>query len=382
MQASGYSAVTNGAGVYSMSVAAGTHTVSASKAGFGTASATGVVVAASGTTTQSFSLGSGSIAGVVTSSATSLPIVGALVEATGGSHVLTNASGAYSLPLPPGAYDVTVSASGFFPASRTGLVVGTSGVTTANVALFPAPVLGVSSLAVNDSIGNDNGVVDFGECFVLTVTLLNTGTVAATGITATLGTTSPGVVISQGVSPYPGIAAAGGTGANTLGFLLSSHPAATEVGKPIHLTLSLSTPNGPLSLLFDLPTGGGGATSTFPAVGPVPIPDNNFLGAALDIPVTGFIGTLSKVRVAVRISHTYSGDLLLRLIGPDSTTVTLATNVGERLRASGRTARPAPTTRPSTMRRRHPLLPAPAPSWARSGRRSRSPPSPASPPSR
>ena len=64
VQASGYSTVTNGAGVYSMSVAAGTHTVSASKAGFGTASATGVVVAASGTT-QSFSLGTGANAGVV-----------------------------------------------------------------------------------------------------------------------------------------------------------------------------------------------------------------------------------------------------------------------------------------------------------------------------
>ena len=328
VQANGYSAVTNGAGAYSMSVAAGTYTVTASKAGFGTASATGVVVAASGTTTQNFSLGSGSIAGVVTSAVTALPIAGALVEATGGAHVLTNAAGAYSLPLAPGAYDLTVSAPGFFPASRTGLVVGTSGVTTANVALIPAPVLGVSSLSVSDSIGNNNGVVDFGECFVLTVTLVNTGTVAATGITGTLGTTSPGVVISQGVSPYPNIAAGGGTGANTLGFLLSSPPAATQTGKPIQLTLSLSTPNGPLSLSFDLPTGGGGTASTYAATGPVPIPDNNFLGASLAVPVAGFTQTLSKVKVAVRISHTFSGDLVLRLIGPDNTTVTLATQVG------------------------------------------------------
>jgi uncharacterized repeat protein (TIGR01451 family) len=328
VQANGYSAVTDGAGLYSMSVAAGTYTVTASKSGFGTASATGVVVAAAGTTTQNFSLGSGSIAGVVTNSATAVPVAGALVEATGGAHVLTDASGAYSLPLSPGTYDLTVSAAGFFPASRTGLVVGTSGVTIANVALLPAPVLGVSSLTVNDSIGNNNGVVDFGECFTLTVTLVNTGTVTATGISATLGTTSPGVVISQGVSAYPAIAPGGGTGASTTAFLLSSNPAPTEAGKPIHLTLSLTTPNGPLSLSFDLPTGGGGPASTFAATGPVPIPDNNFVGAALNIPVAGFAQTLSKIKATVRISHTYSGDLILRLIGPDNTTVTLATNVG------------------------------------------------------
>jgi uncharacterized repeat protein (TIGR01451 family) len=328
VQANGYSAVTNGAGFYTMSVPAGTYTVTASKSGFATVSAAGIAVTASSTTTQNFTLGSGTIAGVVTSAGTAAPIAGALVQVVGGPHVLTDASGAYSIPLTAGTYDITVTAAGYFPSSRTGLVVGTSGTTTANVSLLPAPVLAVASLALNDDFGNNNGAVDYGECFTLAVTLRNTGSVPATDVVATLTTTTPGVIVSQGVSAYPVIPGSGGTGANVLAFLLSSSPDPLQVGKPIHLVLSLATPNGPLSLSFDLPTGGAGATATFSATGPVAIPDNNFVGATLAIPVSAFSQSLSKVKLTVRLSHTYAGDLLLRLIGPDGTTVTLATQVG------------------------------------------------------
>jgi uncharacterized repeat protein (TIGR01451 family) len=327
VQASGYSAMTNAAGSYTMSIPAGSYTVTASKSGFGTVSAAGVAVTASATTTQNFSLGSGSIGGLVFNSVTFAPIAGALVSVTGGPHVLTDATGAFLIPLAPGSYDVTVTASGYFQSTFGPMTVGPSGTLSILFGLSPAPVLAVSAFTVNDSIGNNNGVVDFGECFTLTVTLRNTGTVPAADMVATLTTTTPGVVVSQGVSPYP-VIPPGGTGANVLPFLLSSNPDPLQVGKPIKLTLSLSSPNGPLSLSFELPTGGGGAASVFSATGPVAIPDNNFVGATLTIPVAGFAQTLSKVKVTVRISHTYSGDLLLRLIGPDSTTVTLATQVG------------------------------------------------------
>jgi uncharacterized repeat protein (TIGR01451 family) len=333
VQANGYSAVTNSSGFYKMTVPGGppggTYTVTASKSGFGTVLADGVVVAAGGTTTQDFSLGTGKIAGVVTSAATASPIAGALVEVPGGYHVLADASGAYSIPLPAYAsYSLTVSAAGYFPATRSGLAVGPSGTTTANVALMPAPVLAVASLAVNDSIGNNNGAVDYGECFTLVVTLRNTGTIAATDVAAALTAMTPGVTVHQYGSPYPVIPDSGGTAANVLPFLLSSGPDPLQVGKPIKLTLSLTTTNGSFSLSFELPTGGGGAPSVFAATGPVAIPDNNFVGASLAVPVAAFAQALSKVKVAVRISHTYSGDLLLRLIGPDGTTVTLATQVG------------------------------------------------------
>jgi uncharacterized repeat protein (TIGR01451 family) len=332
VQANGYSAVTNGGGFYTMRVPGGppggTYTVTASKSGFGPVSED-VVVTAGATTTHDFSLGSGRIAGVVTRVASGSPIAGALVEVPGGTHVLTDASGAYSIPLPTHpSYSITVSAAGYFPSTRSGLAVGTSGTTTANVALSPAPVLAVASLAVNDSIGNNNGAVDYGECFTLVVTLRNTGTIAATDVVAALTAVTPGVVVSQHESPYPVIPGSGGTAANVLPFLLSSSPDPLQVGKPIKLTLSLTTTNGPLTLSFDLPTGGGGAPSFFAATGPVAIPDNDFRGAELTIPVAAFAQALSKVKLAVHVSHTYSGDLLLRLIGPDGTTVTLATQLG------------------------------------------------------
>ena len=328
VQANGYSAVTDGLGAYSMSIAAGTYTVTAAKSGYGTASAAGVVVTGSGTTVQDFSLGSGSIAGTITNSLTSGPIGGALVTVTGGAHALTDGSGNYSIPLPAGTYDVSVSASNFFPNGLTGQVVGTSGVTPVNLALTPAPIVNVSATAVDDSIGNNNGAVDYGDCFRLTVTLVNSATVSATAITATLTTGTAGVVIGQPTSAYPDLAAGGGTGANTTPFELTANPDPASAGKPIALTLNLATASGALSVPFNLLTGGGGPPLTVSVNGPVAIPDNNAGGATLSIPVSGFTGTLSKVKVSVRITHTYDGDLILALIGPDDTIVTLASNVG------------------------------------------------------
>lgn len=325
VQANGYSAISNASGVYSMTIPTGTYTVTAARTGYGTGTATGVVVVAAGTSTQDFALGSGSLAGTVTDSVSSAPIVGATVVITPGPTLTTDATGDYAAVLPPGTYSATASATGYFSATVTGISVVTTGITTQDFALAPAPTLAAGS-AVNDSLeGNANGYVDANECFQLTITVTNSGTVGLTGITGTISTGTPGVTVRTATRPFPDIPGPG-AGANAEAFHLYTSPA-FATGTPIDIVLDLATAQGLISLPVTVETFGGAATA-FSAAGPVPIPDNNGAGAQLTIPVAGFAETLSHVAVRVRITHTFDGDLVLRLLGPDGTVVVLSYQVG------------------------------------------------------
>ncbi len=324
--ANGYSAVTGVGGAYVIKVPAGTYSATASKPTYGPESATGLVVTAGGSTVQDFALSTGILSGTVTDSATTNALAGALVELSNGASQLTDMSGNYSFAVEPGSYTVNFSRSGYFPESQSGAVVGTSGVTDVDAALDPTPGLTVSSTTADDSTGNVNGIVDYNECFFLNVTLTNGGTVAATGISAVLTTTEPQVQILQGASAYPDIAGGGGMGTNTTQFKVRTTPT-YPAGKPMNLVLNLTTAQGPLSIPFSIVTAGGVPTS-MAATGPVAIPDNDGIGASITIPVAGFSQVLSKVAVRVRITHTFDGDLVLRLRGPDNTVVLLSYQLG------------------------------------------------------
>ncbi len=323
----GYSAITIAGGAYSIAIPAGTFTVTASKIGYGPESATGVTVAAAGTTTRDFALSTGILSGTVTDSVTTLPLQGALVQLSNGASTLTDVAGNYSFALEPGSYTLDFSRSNYFPENQPGIVVGASGTTDADAALDPAPLLSVTATAIDDSTGNVNAIVDYNECFFLNVTLTNGGSIAATGINAVLTTTEPQVQILQGASAYPDIAGGGGTGINGTPFKVRT-TATYPAGKPMNLVLQLTTAQGPISIPFTVQTTGGAPASTVAAVGPVVIPDNDGFGASLAVPVAGFTAVLSKVAVQVRITHTFDGDLVLRLRSPDNTVVLLAFQVG------------------------------------------------------
>ncbi len=70
----------------------------------------------------------------------------------------------------------------------------------------PQPVLVVKGFAIDDSDGNNNGVLDPGETVRLRVTLENTWA-AASGINATLASLDPDLTVVGGGSGYPDLAA-------------------------------------------------------------------------------------------------------------------------------------------------------------------------------
>lgn len=337
----GYAAETDGAGFYTMDVPADSYDVTALKAGYGVEMVSAVAVVASSTTTLDLQLGSGSLAGTVTNAVGGAPIVGAVVAISNGQLRATDGGGNYSVPLSPGTYGLTASAAGFYQGALAGLVVASAGVTPASVALQPSPQLSVAAAIVDDwHGGNGSGFVDSEECFRLFLTLDNTAAVGATGVSAVLSTTTAGVAVDVDTAAFDDIPAAGTSEAQTAFELTTDSSFAG--GTPIEIVLTVTTAGGTLQVPFTLSTAGGPA-AVFAASGPIVIPDNSGVGASLFVPVSGFSGTLSKVVVKLRATHTYDGDLVLRVISPDGTVGLLTSQVGGAGANFGTGSCPTPT---------------------------------------
>jgi subtilisin-like proprotein convertase family protein len=271
----------------------------------------------------------GTIQGTVTDASTTLPIAGALVQTNNGFARTTNAAGFYSMTVPAGTYNMTASKTGYATGTATGVVVLPSSTTTQDFALVGVPILVFNSSAVDDSGagGNNNGVIDVNECCNINLSIANTGAGAATGVSATITTSTPGVTILQGSSAYPNIPP-GGNATNTTPFRIQTAPSFLA-GTRINISIAVTTDQGPFNLSAQLNTSTpSGASASFSATGPVPIPDNNPAGAVLNVPVSGLTSAVSKVVVQLRITHTFDSDLTISLIGPDSTAVNLSVQRG------------------------------------------------------
>ncbi|MFF3559384.1 carboxypeptidase regulatory-like domain-containing protein [Streptomyces sp. NPDC002574] len=94
----------------------------------------------------------GVITGSVTDSATGKALAGATVTA-GDSSARTDASGAYSLTVPTGTYDVSVAAFGYSDGSADGVVVDDDATVTKNFTLAPVPSQTVAG-KVTDGAGH------------------------------------------------------------------------------------------------------------------------------------------------------------------------------------------------------------------------------------
>lgn len=195
----------------------------------------------------------------------------------------------------------------------------------------PVSVLGAGGVNYDDvQGGNRNGILDPGETIGITVPISNTGTLDATGVTATLSTTSAGVQLLGTTASYP-VLTAGTSVGNTsrLTFHLSE---AAACGTPLALTITLKQSDGtafpPINL--SIPVGGTtlGASVNYASTDvPKAIPDNNPTGitSALTVATTGTVG---KVRVHVNITHTWDGDLIIKLLPPVGSPITLVSRRG------------------------------------------------------
>jgi autotransporter-associated beta strand protein len=174
--------------------------------------------------------------------------------------------------------------------------------------------------------GDGNHGIDLNECNNLSLVISNTTGTPMTGINATLSTTTEGVLITQPYSTYQNIAASG-KGTNTTSFQISTLPGFV-CGTDINLQLSVDSSLGSFTMNFVQHTGE-------PAVSPNHY-DNSTVTSLPDVgsinstnAVSGFVGPLDKVTVAMYLTHTFDSDLTnISLIAPDGTTVLLSSANG------------------------------------------------------
>ena len=208
----------------------------------------------------------GTLTGTVRSSPSNAILSGVIVTLSNGYAGATNASGVYSILVPPGTYtamaaDADRDCTAASPASPT--VNITSGhTTTQNFSMVGTSNLELNSVAINDATsGNGNGVINRNECVNLNVALKNMGCANATGISATLTTSTPGVTVTQGSSNYPSMVI-DATRTNSTPFQIqtsNSFPCGT-----IDFDLNLTFPNGSKTVPIAVPTCTGGADQAIP----------------------------------------------------------------------------------------------------------------------
>jgi len=145
-------ATTNSAGSYTLTVAPGTYSVTASASGYLASPQPNVSVAPNSTTTLNFALTqSGTISGTVANSA-GTGVANATVSYSGGSaSATTNSSGAYTLAVAAGTYSVTASAAGYQSTTQSNVTVSVGTTTTANFSL--PQLIGTISGTVTNSTG-------------------------------------------------------------------------------------------------------------------------------------------------------------------------------------------------------------------------------------
>ncbi len=101
---------------------------------------------------------------------------------------------------------------------------------------YPVPSLHLIEVDVSDTIsGNGNGLLEPGEAFTMTVSLMNNGGAPVHDVQGTLSSNDPDVTIVQGASSFGDIDSLGGVAVNTEPFQLQL--ADTVSDSLIHLTL-------------------------------------------------------------------------------------------------------------------------------------------------
>jgi uncharacterized repeat protein (TIGR01451 family) len=216
----------------------------------------------------------------------------------------------------------------------------------------PQAVLALGTVTPTEVTPGGDTAIDPGEDWRLSIDLDDVGGAGASMISATLSTSTPGVGLTNPVSPYPNLAAGGGSAANTVPFLFT--PYAVPCGQVIQFTLTVTFAGGPGPAVFHftLPTGHPGPPVTASYAGAVlPIPDggnppgalNEFPGtpAVAPVVVSGVSGRVAKLTFSldgtvcttaagattVGVDHTFVNDLSFDLESPQGTTMRLISRV-------------------------------------------------------
>lgn len=172
--------------------------------------------------------------------------------------------------------------------------------------------------------GNNDGIVDPGEAFRLSLDLANQGASAATAIRGVAITDLPAKVhFTDNLALWPDIASGAGAGSSDPHFLLRVDPDAA-CGTKFTVTVTVTTKEGfTANRTIPLAVGvGGGQHVTYKAINvPKDVPNPGTLDSVVDVPDAFKIG---DVNCRVGVKHTKTSELKVVLSSPTGKEVVLA----------------------------------------------------------
>ncbi|CAM2069544.1 Proprotein convertase P-domain-containing protein [Sulfidibacter corallicola] len=201
-----------------------------------------------------------------------------------------------------------------------------------NIVEIPRAILGQASWEITSDLGA-NGVPDPGETLSFQIQVGNEGTREATSVSAELTTRTDGVTVTVGQSDYPNLPTSGNA-VNATAFQIALGESLT-CGDPIDLTLTVtfndgSDARGASTATFDYSFRTGVPQGFTEADSPaLAIPDDDSNGVTTTLEISGVEATVTEeFNVDLNLTHTYQGDLLVRLTSPEGTAVVLHNRTG------------------------------------------------------
>ncbi|HEY6168417.1 MAG TPA: proprotein convertase P-domain-containing protein, partial [Verrucomicrobiae bacterium] len=194
----------------------------------------------------------------------------------------------------------------------------------------PTPLITLNSATLTtETCGSANGAIDPGETVTVNFALRNVGTGNTTNLVATLRATN-GVIAPGGPQNYGAVLTNGTAVSRPFTFT-----AAGACGGSLTCVLDLKDGTNNLGTVSNTFTLGGVTNVTFSRTNTtlLTIPGSGTQGAAslypATISVSNFQGTITKLTATLTgLSHTYSDDLDILLIGPGGQSVMLMSDTG------------------------------------------------------
>ena len=205
---------------------------------------------------------------------------------------------------------------------------------------FSAPGLDVQSVAVDDTLGNNNGAIDPGETVKITVTLTNPWRSASKNVasaTSTLTTATAGVTITDGTSNFGAIPAQGSAAGDVFQFNV---PLAASCGQSLKFTITSTSSLGVKAVDFGFRVGapsGTGAPITYTRTpgAPLAIQDNRPRGTIDSQTITDDFEIADLNFRVDSLPHTFPGDVTVGFKAPNSYGVDLITFIGGAVAGGG-----------------------------------------------
>lgn len=205
---------------------------------------------------------------------------------------------------------------------------------------FTAPGLDVQSVAVDDSLGNNNGAIDPGESIKIAVTLANPWRSASKNVasaTATLTTATAGITITDGSSTYGTIPAQGSAAGDVFQFNV---PLVVSCGQSIKFTITSTSTLGVKAVDFQFRVGAPSGTAapvtyTRTSGAPLAIQDNRPRGVIDSQTITDDFEIADLNFRVDSIPHTFPGDVTVGFKAPNAYGVDLITFIGGAVAGGG-----------------------------------------------